>query len=43
MKYLPCTLAVTLVACHSLPALHYYSLAAVSPVGAARQPSAIVA
>lgn len=35
MKYLSCTLAVTLVACHSLPALHYYSLAAVSPVGVA--------
>jgi uncharacterized lipoprotein YmbA len=35
MRRLPCLLAVTLVACHSLPALHYYSLAAVTPVGAA--------
>ena len=40
MKYLFCTLAVTLVACHSLPALHYYSLAAVSPVAAANHPGA---
>jgi uncharacterized lipoprotein YmbA len=38
MKLLPCILAVTLVACHSLPALHYYSLAAVSPAGAANHP-----
>jgi uncharacterized lipoprotein YmbA len=38
MKRLPCILAVTLVACHSLPALHYYSLAVVSPVGAATHP-----
>jgi uncharacterized lipoprotein YmbA len=40
MKLLPCILAVTLVACHSLPALHYYSLATVSPVGAASHPVA---
>jgi uncharacterized lipoprotein YmbA len=39
MKRLPCILAVTLVACQSLPALHYYSLAAVSPVGAASHPA----
>jgi len=38
MKRLPCILAVTLVGCHSLPALHYYSLAAVSPAGAANHP-----
>jgi uncharacterized lipoprotein YmbA len=31
-------LAVTLLACHSLPALHYYSLAAVSPVGVVSHP-----
>jgi uncharacterized lipoprotein YmbA len=40
MKYLFCALAVTLVACHSLPALHYYSLAVVSPVGVASRPGA---
>jgi uncharacterized lipoprotein YmbA len=35
MKRLPCILAVILVGCHALPALHYYSLAAVSPVSGA--------
>lgn len=40
MKCLPCILALTLVACQSLPALHYFSLAAVSPVGAASHPAA---
>jgi uncharacterized lipoprotein YmbA len=39
MKRLTCLLALTLVACQSLPALHYYSLAAVSPVGAASHPA----
>jgi uncharacterized lipoprotein YmbA len=38
MKSLLCILAVTLAACHSLPPLHYYSLAAVHPVGAASHP-----
>jgi uncharacterized lipoprotein YmbA len=38
MKHLSCILAVTLVGCHSLPALHYYSLATVSPVDAASHP-----
>jgi uncharacterized lipoprotein YmbA len=38
MKRLSCLLAVTLGACHALPALHYYSLAAVSPVGVASHP-----
>jgi uncharacterized lipoprotein YmbA len=33
MKHLTCLLALTLVGCHALPALHYYSLAAVSPTG----------
>jgi uncharacterized lipoprotein YmbA len=33
-------LAVTLVACHALPALHYYSLTAVSPIGGASTPRA---
>jgi uncharacterized lipoprotein YmbA len=40
MKGLPCILAVTLVACQSLPALHYYSLAVVSPAGAGSHPAA---
>ena len=40
MKRLSCLLAVTLGACHALPALHYYSLAAVSPVGVASHPTA---
>lgn len=39
MKTLPCVLAVTLVACQSLPALHYYSLAVVSPAGVASHPA----
>ena|ERR1700733_15391145 len=39
MKILPCILAVILVGCQSLPALHYYSLAAVSPVGGASHPT----
>jgi uncharacterized lipoprotein YmbA len=30
--------AVTMVACHALPALHYYSLTAVGPVGVAGHP-----
>ena len=38
MKRLSCLLAVTLGACHALPALHYYSLAAVSPLGVASHP-----
>ena len=42
MKTLLCLLAVTLVACQSLPALHYYSLAAVSPVGAGSHAAAPV-
>jgi uncharacterized lipoprotein YmbA len=40
MKRMPCILAVTLVACHSLPALRYYSLTAVSPLGGASHPVA---
>jgi uncharacterized lipoprotein YmbA len=50
MKRLPCTprvaiaattlVAVTMVACHALPALHYYSLTEVSPVGVASPPIA---
>ncbi|HEY6457080.1 MAG TPA: ABC-type transport auxiliary lipoprotein family protein [Steroidobacteraceae bacterium] len=49
MKRLPCTprvaiaaailLAVPLLSCQSLPALHYYSLAPVSPVAVASQPA----
>ena len=39
MKILPCILAVILVGCQSLPALHYYSLAAVSPVSGASHPA----
>ena len=39
MKLLPCILALTMVACHSLPALHYYSLEAVSPVEGASHPA----
>jgi uncharacterized lipoprotein YmbA len=50
MKRLPCTprvalvaaslVAATLVACHALPALHYYSLTEVSPVGVGSAPAA---
>ncbi|HEX3836290.1 MAG TPA: ABC-type transport auxiliary lipoprotein family protein [Steroidobacteraceae bacterium] len=47
MKHPPCPacaagalLAVTLVACRALPALHYYSLATVSPVASAVHPLA---
>jgi uncharacterized lipoprotein YmbA len=39
MKHLSCLLAATLVGCHALPALHYYSLTAVSPVAAASHAS----
>jgi uncharacterized lipoprotein YmbA len=40
MKTLLCVLAMTLVGCQSLPALHYYSLAVVSPAGVAGHPAA---
>jgi uncharacterized lipoprotein YmbA len=39
MKRLLCILAVTLAGCQSLPALHYYSLAAVGPVSGASHPA----
>jgi uncharacterized lipoprotein YmbA len=38
MKYLSCLLAVALAACHTLPALHYYSLAVVNAPAAAKHP-----
>ncbi|HEY4339989.1 MAG TPA: ABC-type transport auxiliary lipoprotein family protein [Steroidobacteraceae bacterium] len=37
MKYLSCLLALTVAACHTLPALHYYSLAAVNAPAAAKR------